>query len=120
MPYEITNSNRGPSIVRGVSAGSYTITLNDLRANPTNEVVTGASIKRITWSTNGSIDIVRNGVPILALHGAGDMRFDEYGHSIANNSNQSIVATITTGGSFVMEVSKTATYNVAPDTGQTI
>jgi hypothetical protein len=120
MPYEITNSNRGPSIIRGVGTGSYTITLNDLRTNPTNEVVSNAIIKRILWSTNGSIDIVRNGVPILALHTTGDMRFDDYGHSIANNSNQSIVVTITTGGSFVMEVSKSATYNVAPDTGQTL
>ena len=120
MPYEITNSNRGPSIIRGVNPGTYTITLNDLRANTTIETVTNATIKRVMWSTNGSITIIRNGVPILALHNAGDMRFDDYGHSVANNSNQSIAVTITTGGSFVMEVSKSATYNVAPDTGQTI
>jgi hypothetical protein len=120
MPLEITNSNRGPSVIRVVDPGSYTITLNDLRANATTETVTGSSIKRVMWSTNGNITIVRNSVPILALHNAGDMRFDEYGHSVANNSNQSFVINLATGGSLVMEVSKTATYNVAPDTGFTV
>ena len=48
------------------------------------------------------------------------MRFDDFGYSLANNSNQSIVITVITGGSLVMEVSKTATYNVDPYTGQTV
>lgn len=117
MPYEITNSIKNSSIVRVVDAGTATITLNDLRANATIETVTSANIKRITWSTNGSIQIVRNGVPILSLSNTGEMRLDDFGHSIANNNTQSIVVTINTGGSLVMEVSKTATFNVAPDTG---
>ena len=117
MPLEITNSNRGPSVIRVVDPGSYTITLNDLRANATTETVTGSSIKRVMWSTNGNITIVRNSVPILMLHNAGEMRFDDFGYAVANNNNQSIVVTITTGGTIVMDISKTATYNVAPDTG---
>jgi soluble P-type ATPase len=40
------------------------------------------------------------------------MRFDDFSHAIANNNTQSIVITITTGGSLVMEVSKVANYNV--------
>ena len=120
MPYEITNNIRSTSVVRAVDPGTYTITLNDLRGNPTTESVTSASIKRVLWSTNGSITITRNSVPILALHTAGEMKFDESGYTIANNNTQSIVLTVTTGGSIVMELSKTATYNVDPFTGQTL
>jgi hypothetical protein len=45
------------------------------------------------------------------------MRFDEFGHSIANNNNQSIVVTIATGGSLIMELSKQATFSVDVNTG---
>jgi hypothetical protein len=45
------------------------------------------------------------------------MDFDEYGHSIANNNNQSIVVEIVTGGTVVLELAKYATYNVDPYTG---
>jgi hypothetical protein len=120
MPFEITNSLRGQSVIRAVDAGTYTITLNDLRANATIETVTAADIKRVMWSTNGSITITRNGVPQLALHTGGVMDFADFAHSIANNNTQSIVATITTGGTLIIEVSKFATYNVDPYTGVTI
>lgn len=117
MAYEITNSMRAGSVIRVVDPGTATITLNDLRANAYTETVTSAAIRKIYWSTNGSISIVRNSVPILMLHNSGVMLFDDLGYSVANNGNQSIVVTITTGGTLVMDVSKTATYNVAPDTG---
>ena len=120
MAYEIINSMRGGSIIRVVDPGTATVTLNDLRANAYTETVTAANIRRVAWSTNGHISIVRNSVPILMLHNAGEMRFDELGYSVANNNNQSIVVTITTGGTVVMDISKTATYNVAPDTGFTV
>jgi hypothetical protein len=120
MPYKITNSMRGSSIVRAVEPGTYTIALNDLRSNTTTETVTAVNIKRVLWSTNGNISIVRNSVPILALHNAGEMKFDEMGHTVANNSTSSIVVTVTTGGSIVMELSKVATYNVDPFTGETL
>jgi hypothetical protein len=45
------------------------------------------------------------------------MDFADFAHSLANNNTQSIVVTINTGGSFIMEVSKVATYNVDPYTG---
>ena len=110
MPLEITNSNRGPSVIRVVDPGSYTITLNDLRANATTETVTGSSIKRVMWSTNGNITIVRNSVPILALHNAGDMVLTELGQTLANTPTGTIGITITTGGTALVELSKTATY----------
>jgi hypothetical protein len=113
MAYEIINTQRSTSIIRVVDAGAATIALADLSANA-NETINSANIKRVTWSTNGSITIVRNSVPILSLHNAGSMLLDDFNYSIANTNNQSIVVTITTGGSLVMEVSKAATYTVAP------
>ena len=120
MPFEISNTLRSSSIVRAVDAGTYTITLNDLRANATIETVTAADIRHIKWSTNGSIRIVRNSVPLLALHNGGSMDFDDYSYSIANNNNQSIVIEIATGGTVILELAKYATYNVDPYTGVTI
>ena len=107
---EIINSVKGPSIIRVADVGTATIALTDLRASPNTETVANASIKRVTWSTNGNITIVRNSVPMLTLHNAGSMLLDDFNYSIANNANQSIVVTVTTGGSLVMEVSKDATY----------
>ena len=124
MPVEIINSLRGVSIVRATGGGAYTIALNDLRKNPTTETVTESSIRRMMWSTNGNISIVRNGVEMVSLHNTGEMRFDDYSYSLGNNSTQSIVINIASsspsgplGGTIVMELSKTATYNVDPTTG---
>lgn len=117
---EVINSVKGSSIIRVADAGTATITLNNLRAKPTTETVTAASIRKVTWSTNGSISIVRNSNTILALHNSGEMDFQSYGYSAANNDTASIVITIESGGSIVMEVSKTATYNVDPYTGETL
>jgi len=117
MPLEITNSLRNHSVARATGPGTYTIALNDLRKNTTTETVTTADIKRLVWSTNASITIVRNSVELVSLHTAGEMRFDDLGHSIANNNGSSIVITIVTGGTIVLELSKQASFNVDPVTG---
>jgi hypothetical protein len=109
MPFELINSIRSPSIIRIEGTGTTTVALANLSVNA-NETVTSANIKKINWSTNGSIQIVRNSVPIASLHGTGEMRLDEYGYSIANNSASSIVITVNTGGTVVLEVSKETTY----------
>ena len=109
MPFEITNSIRSGSIVRVVDVTTANITLSQLAANA-NETVTSARIKRVMWSTNGSISITRDGVPILALHNSGDMRPSDSGHVFANNSTANIGITIVTGGTAVLEISKEATY----------
>lgn len=109
---EVTNTKRGSSIIKAADAGTVTVALTDLRAFPTNEVVASADIKRVVWSTNGSISIVRNGITQLALYNSGEMRFDDLSHTLANNNTQSIVITIASGGSIVMELSKLANYNV--------
>jgi len=48
------------------------------------------------------------------------MRFDDFGFSLQSNNASSMVITITTGGSFLMEIAKVATYNVDPYTGVAI
>jgi hypothetical protein len=109
MPFEITNTQRSASIIRVADVGTTTVSLANL-AFDANEVVSSANIRRLTWSTNGNIQIIRNSVPVLMLHNSGTMMLDELNHSVANNSGSSIVITINTGGSMVMEVTKTATY----------
>ena len=109
MPFEITNTQRSASIIRVVDSGTATVSLANLSFDA-NEIVSAANIKRLTWSTNGNIQIIRNSIPILMLHNSGTMLLDELNHSVANSSASSIVITIATGGSIVMEVSKTATY----------
>lgn len=113
MAFDITNTNRSSSIIRVVDAGTTNVFLANLSSGA-NETVTAANIRKIAWSTNGSITIVRNSVPILALHNTGTIHYDELNHAIANNNTQTMVITITTGGSLVMEVTKEATYTTAP------
>ena len=120
MAFQITNTNRGTSTITGCDAGSITITLDQLSTNTQIENVTSADIKRIMWSTSGSITVVRDSFSVLSLHTSGVMNFDEYSTAMRSNNTNSLVITITTGGSFVMEVSKQASYNVDPFTGVTL
>jgi hypothetical protein len=115
MAFEITNTQRSASIIRVVDPVTANIFLANLAVDA-NETVSAANIRRLTWTTNGNIQIIRNTVPLLTLHNSGTMMLDELNHSIANNSNSNIVITIATGGSIVMEVTKTASY-ATPLTG---
>ena len=110
MPIEISNTLRSVSVVRVEGTGTYYANIISLAAN-SNEVVSAADIKRINWSTNGNITIVRNGNVIGTFHNAG-----ESGYSIANNSTANVVITVTTGGTLFLELTKTATYTT-PLTG---
>jgi hypothetical protein len=112
MSFEIINSVRTPSIINIVNPGTTTIFLANLSANA-NETVNYANIRKLNWSTNGNITITRNSVPIITLHNAGELRCDDFGFSFANNNTQSIVVTINTGGSLVMEVTKDCNYTTA-------
>lgn len=117
MAYEITNARRGTSIIRAEAPGTYTITLNELSTNTSIETVSDASIKRMLWSSNGFITVSRGSTPnlLLSLYNSGEMRFDDFGYSMANGSTGNVVITIVTGGSIVMEVSKTASYSTDLD-----
>ncbi len=109
MAFEYINTLRSASIARIIDAGTTTIALANLSTGA-NETITAANIRKVAWSTNGNITIVRNSVPILALHNTGTIHYDELNHVIANNNTQTIAVVITTGGSLVMEVTKEATY----------
>ena len=113
MTIEITNSLRSASIIRVAGASSETVALANLSSNVAIETVNSASIKRLMWSTNGSITIARNGETLAELFYSGDMRFSDYGHSLAKNSTSPIVITIASGGTIFLEVTKDATYNPA-------
>jgi hypothetical protein len=112
MSSEITNSLRSSSVIRVTDAGSLTVQLANLSASAS-ETVIAASIRKVIWSTNGNISIVRNSNNILTLHNSGVMSFTELGHSMANNSTSPIVITITTGGTVFLEVTKDSTYSPA-------
>lgn len=120
MAYEIINTTRGSSIVRCVDVSTANLALTQFRGNPTTETVSGLTIRKLNWSTNGSIEITRDGAQLFKLSGSGEMRLDDYGAAVANTASGNLSVQIFTGGCIVMEVSKTATYNVDPNTGQTI
>jgi len=117
MAYEIVNSRRASSIIRCEGASTINLALESLSTNTDLEIVSSASIKRIIWSTGGTVTVAR-GEPantVLTLYGTGEMRLDELGYSLANGATGNIVVTIATGGTCVMEVSKVATYSTDLD-----
>ena len=115
MAYEITNTLRSTSIIRVTGAGFANVQLANLSTSA-NEVVTSATIKRVMWSTGGTVSVERGGETILTLYGSGDLRPSESGHVIANNSTSNMNVSIATGGTAIIEVSKEATYTT-PLTG---
>ena len=117
MAFQILNTLRGTSIITGCDPGTATIALTDLRASPNTENVSAADIRRISWSTNGSITLSRNSANIASLHTAGEIRLDDWGYTISSNRSSNANVTVTTGGTLFMELSKEATYNVDPYTG---
>ena len=112
MAYEITNTLRSSSIIRVVDTGYANVQLANLAFNA-NETVDSASIKRVNWATTGNIRVLRNGVDVLQLYGTGEIRFDEYGHSIANNSTGNVQILVTTSGTIFLELSKDTSYATA-------
>jgi hypothetical protein len=120
MASKITNSTRGSSVIQVTGADTLTVNVATSLATSATEIVTDAHIKTVTWSTNGSITIVRNSEKVLELYGSGEMRLGDYGYSITSNSSSDMVITVASGGTLVLEVTKIATYTVDPYTGRTI
>jgi hypothetical protein len=110
MAYEITNALRSTSIIRVTGAGFANVQLANL-ATSANETVTAAKIKRVMWSTGGTVSIERGGETVLTLYGSGDLRPSDSGHIIANNSTSNMNVSIATGGTAIIEVTKEATYS---------
>jgi len=105
MPFQITNKSYGDTTIRYEGVGTYTIPLANLGIDVI-ETISYANIKRVTWSTSGSITVARGAVTALSLHQSGEMKFDEYGYAIANNNTGNIAVTIAGGGSLTMQLSK--------------
>jgi hypothetical protein len=114
MPIAINNTVRNTSIIRVVDPGTYYVNVSDLSANSSLETVNSFDIKRVYWSTNGNINLVRNGNIIFSVHNAGEFRLDDLGYTFANNNTQNAVITIVTGGTLIMELSKEAVYSSDP------
>jgi hypothetical protein len=108
MAYELTNSLRSPSILRVVD-GTVTLPITEF-AKDANEVIHSVSIKTVNWSTNGSITITRDTTPVLKLHGNGEIRLGDLGHSIANNSTGNVTVTVASSGTAILEITKDTTY----------
>ena len=94
MAHEVTNTLRSSTIIRVVDPGTTTISLANLEFNA-NETVNSVNIKRINWSTNGSIQIPRNSVPILSLYGNGEEDGDMWVEYFMNGKVQTEKAVIT-------------------------
>jgi hypothetical protein len=119
MPYEIVNNKRSKSVVRVVGNTATPINLSTLSA-ASDETVTAASITHVTAQSDGAWKIYRgdntSGVLVIDLTGAGntDWPLAQYDITIANNATSNIFVTNSgTGGTLILTVSKTATYNPA-------
>ena len=115
MSYEVSNTLRNSSFIRAEGAGTYTVTLANLSSNSALETVSSAAIKKLSWTANttGIITIARGATPntMLSLYGTGEIKLDEYGHTVANGATGNIVVTIVGGATLIMEVSKVADYS---------
>ena len=119
MPYEIVNNKRSKSVIRVVGNTPTPINLTTLAAG-SDETVTNASITHVTAQSDGAWKVYRgdstSGTLVLDLTGAGntDWPLSQYDISIANSSSSNIFVTNSgTGGTLILTVSKTATYNPA-------
>ena len=120
MAFEITNQLRSPSIIRVEGASTVNVNISQLSTNTALETVVSANIKRIAWSTGGSIVIGRHGasntlITLATLFNSGQMNFDELGTSLANTNTGNVTVTITTSGTVILEVSKNTTYSTDLD-----
>jgi len=120
MAFEITNQLRSSSIIRVEGASTVNVNVSQLSTNTALETVLSANIKRIAWSTGGSISIGRHAasnvlITLATLFNSGQMNFDELGTSLANNNTGNVVVTIATSGTVLLEMSKTATYTTDLD-----
>jgi hypothetical protein len=117
MPVEITNKIRSTSLIKvteGTASGNAiaaNVTISQLAVS-NNETITSASIKGVMWSSNSTINVIRNGEVVLCLHGSGEMRLDDFAYSVSSNNTSNIeVTSAGARGTIILEVSKEATYS---------
>jgi glucose/arabinose dehydrogenase len=124
MPYEIVNAQRSKSTITVVGNTATLITLSQLvknpSASPATEIITSASIGAVASSTDGFWRIYRgnntSGTLVLELEGSNYLPFTQTDIAIANGASSNIYVTNSgTGGTLILQVSKTANYTTDLD-----
>lgn len=118
MAHEIVNTLRSKTTIRIVGNTATSIALSELSANPSVETIESASITHVIGSTDGKWNIYRgndtSGVLVLTIYGSADFPLSQHDIVVANSSASNIYVTNSgTGGTLILQVSKSATYNPA-------
>jgi len=116
MPYEILNSKRSKSIIRVTGNTATRVNLNSLSTDQATETITGAAITHVISTTDGFWKVYRGndntGTLVLDLQSSNDLPLTQYDIVVANNSTANIYVTNSgTGGTLILSLSKTATFN---------
>lgn len=116
MPYEIKNRLRAPSTIRitGVT-DTGALPLTAFSANQALENVNTLYVTSLRWSVlpaTGTLVITRGGTVVATLYETGDWKHDEL--AISNTATDALTfqVAITGGGTALLTVNKSATYNV--------
>ena len=120
MPYEIVNTKRSKSTITVVGNTATLITLPSLSTNTLTETITSASIGAVASSTDGFWRVYRgnnaSGTLVLELKDNNYLPFTQTDIAVANGATSNIYVTNSgTGGTLILQVSKTATFTTDLD-----
>lgn len=120
MAYEIVNAKRSKSTITVIGNTATRIDLSQLSTNTQTETITSASIGAVASSTDGFWKIYRGndatGTLVLDLKDNNYLPFTQTDIAIANSATSNIYVTNSgTGGTLILQVSKTATYSTDLD-----
>ena len=120
MPYEIVNAKRSKSTITVVGNTATLIALSSLSTNTLTETITSASIGAVASTTDGYWRVYRgnntSGTLVLELKDNNYLPFTQTDIAVANGATSNIYVTNSgTGGTLILQVSKTATYTTDLD-----
>lgn len=115
MPLDISNALRSKSVITVTGNTATAINLSTLSTNTAVETITSASIGLVASSTDGWWRIYRgdntSGTLVLELKDNNYLPFTQTDISVSNSATSNIYVTNSgTGGTLVIQLSKTATY----------
>jgi hypothetical protein len=116
MPLDISNALRSKSVITVTGNTATAINLSTLSTNTAVETITSASIGLVASSSDGWWRIYRgdntSGTLILELRDSNYLPFTQTDVALANGATSNIYVTNSgTGGTLVLQVSKTATFS---------
>lgn len=116
MAYEILNTLRSKSVIKVTGNTATLIPLTSLSVNTSIETVTSASISYVVSSTDGIWTVYRGndtgGTVILELVGNNRLPLSHDDMSFANTGTANVYVTNSgTGGTLILQMSKTTTYD---------